>query len=131
MAKQNWIYAYYQGIKDGTYSVGRWIALLYDYLIEGLHEKRFFFDAKRANDAIEWIEAHAFHVEGPLAPQNITLEVWQKARLSAIFGIIDKNGHLQFREVFSVTGRKNGKSLEGAAVGNYVFRRFGGFGTRV
>ncbi len=131
MSKDNWIYKYYQGIKDGTYLVGRWIELLYDYLIKGLQEKRFFFDAKRANDAIEWIETHGFHVEGRLAPQNITLEVWQKARLSAIFGIVDQNGRLQFREVFSVTGRKNGKSLEGAAVGNYVFRKFGGFGARV
>ena len=131
MKRDNWIYAYYQGIRDGTYCVGRWIRLLYEYLVKGLQDKRFFFDAKRANDAIEWIEAHAFHVEGPLAPNPIKLEVWQKARLSAIFGIVDGNGHLQFREVFSVTGRKNGKSTEGAAVGNYVFRKFGGYGTRV
>ena len=129
--KDNWIFSYYQGIKDGTYLVGRWIELLYEYLIKGLQEKQFFFDAKRANDAIEWIENHGFHVEGQLAPGSLKLEVWQKARLSAIFGIVDENGDLQFREVFSVTGRKNGKSLEGAAVGNYVFRKFGGFGSRV
>ena len=129
--KDNWIYTYYQGIKDGTYLVGRWIELLYEYLIKGLQEKQFFFDTKRANEAIEWIENHGFHVEGQLAPGSLKLEPWQKARLSAIFGIVDENGNLQFREVFSVTGRKNGKSLEGAAVGNYVFRQFGGFGSRV
>lgn len=127
----NWIYAYYQGICDGTYCVGRWIRLLYEYLIKGIEEKRFFFDVKKANDAIEWIETHGFHVEGQFAPDNLKLEVWQKARISAIFGIVDENGNLQFREVFSVTGRKNGKSLEGAAIGNYVFRKFGGFGSRV
>lgn len=127
----NWIYAYYQGICDGTYCVGRWIRLLYEYLIKGIEEKRFFFDVKKANDAIEWVETHGFHVEGQFAPDNLKLEVWQKARLSAIFGIVDENGNLQFREVFSVTGRKNGKSLEGAAIGNYVFRKFGGFGSRV
>lgn len=129
--KDNWIYTYYQGIKDGKYCVGKWIRLLYEYLIKGLQEKQFFFDAKRANDAIEWMEAHCFHVEGDLAPGPLKLEVWQKARLSAIFGIVDADGHLQFREVFSVTGRKNGKSLEGAGVGNYVFRKFGGYGARV
>lgn len=129
--KDNWIYTYYQGIKDGTFSVGKWIRLLYEYLIKGLQEKQFFFDAKKANEAIEWIESHAFHVEGDLAPGQLKLEVWQKARISAIFGIVDADGHLQFREVFSVTGRKNGKSLEGAAIGNYVFRQFGGYGARV
>ena len=129
--KDNWIYSYYQGIKNGTYTVGRWIRLLYEYLVKGLQDKQFFFDAKKANDAIEWVEGHAFHVEGDLAPGPLKLEVWQKARLSAIFGIVDADGHLQFREVFSVTGRKNGKSLEGAAVGNYVFRKFGGYGARV
>ena len=29
----NWIYTYYQGIKDGTYVVSQWIRLLYEYLI--------------------------------------------------------------------------------------------------
>ena len=64
----NWIYTYYQGIKDGTYVVSQWIRLLYEYLIKGLQDKEFFFDAKKANAAIEWKESHCFHTEGPLAP---------------------------------------------------------------
>lgn len=128
----NWIYTYYQGIVDGTYCVGKWIRLLYELLIKGLHEKQFFFDAKKANDAIDWLETHCFHTEGPLAPNRLKLEVWQKARQSAIFGIVDENGVRFFREVFSVTGRKNGKSLEGSGVGNYFFRGpVGGYGARV
>ena len=127
----NWIYTYYQGITDGTYNVGRWVRLLYEYLIEGLHEKRFFFNAKKANDAIEWIEKHCFHVEGVLAPGSLKLEVWQKAKLSAMFGIVDENGNRQFREVLLVIGRKNGKSLEAAGIGNYIFRHAGGYGARV
>ena len=130
-SRNNWIYAYYQGITDGSIIVGKWIRLLYEYLIKGLQEKQFFFDAKKANDAIDWIETHAFHTEGILAPNSLKLELWQKARLSAIFGIVDENGRRFFREVFSVTGRKNGKSLEGAAVGNYIFRHAGGYGARV
>ena len=126
----NWIYAYYQGIKDGTYNVGRWIRLLYEYLVNGIHEKRFFFDAKKANAAIEWKEKHCFHTEGPLAPGPIKLEVWQKAKTSAMYGILDKDGNPQFREIFEVVARKNGKSLEAAADGNMTFRN-GGFGERV
>ena len=130
MAGTNWIYKYYQGINDGTYNVGRWIRLLYEYLVNGLQEKRFFFDAKRANAAIEWKEAHCFHTEGPLAPGALKMEVWQKAKTSAIYGIIDKDGNRQFREVFEVVGRKNGKSLEAAADANYAWQN-DGFGTRV
>lgn len=126
----NWIYAYYQGIKDGTYNVGRWVKLLYEYLVNGIHEKRFFFDAKKANAAIEWKESHCFHTEGPLAPGPIKLEVWQKAKTSAMYGILDKDGNPQFREIFEVVARKNGKSLEAAADGNLIFRN-GGFGERV
>lgn len=127
----NWIYAYYQGICDGTYVVGQWIRLLYEYLIRGLQEKQFFFDAKKANAAIEWKEKHCFHTEGPLAPGPFKMEVWQKAKTSAIYGIVDKDGNRQFREVFEVVGRKNGKSLDAAADANYVFRQEGGYGARV
>ena len=65
MAGDNWIYTYYQGIKNGTYTVGRWIKLVYEYIVNGLESKAFFFDQKKANDAIEWIESHCFHTEGP------------------------------------------------------------------
>ena len=127
----NWIYAYYQGIKNGTYMVGRFLVLLYEYLVEGLEEKRFFFDGNKANAAIEWVETHCFHTEGPLAPGPMKLEVWQKAMLSAIFGILDKDGNRQFKEVLLVVGRKNGKSLMASALGNYTWRADGGYGARV
>ncbi len=127
----NWIYTYYQGINDGTYHVGKWIRLLYEYLVNGLHEKLFFYDAKKANAAIEWKETHCFHTEGPLAPQPMKLEVWQKAKTAAIYGIVDEDGHRHFREVFEVIGRKNGKSLEASADANYCFRQDGGYGARV
>ncbi|MBQ1370195.1 MAG: terminase large subunit [Clostridia bacterium] len=132
----NWIYTYYQGIIDGTFYVGKWIRLLYEYLVKGLQEKQFFFDAKRANTCIRWKETHCFHTEGPLAPQPLRLEVWQKAKTSAIYGIVDKNGYRQFREVLELIGRKNGKSIGATSDANYFFRTGGGgmdsgYGTRV
>ena len=104
---------------------------LYEYLIRGLQEKQFFFDAKKAGNAIDWIEEHCFHTEGPLAPGSLKLELWQKAMISAIFGIVDKDGHRQFREVVFVVARKNGKSLLASAIANYIFRVDGGYGSRV
>lgn len=129
--KDNYIYAYYQRVKNGSECVGRWIWLILEYLVHGLEEKRFFYDANEANRAIEWIEAHSFHVEGVLAPQSIKLELWQKAIISAMFGIFDASGNPQFREIILIVARKNGKSLFAASIANYVFRCAGGFGARV
>ena len=130
-AEENYIYSYYQKIKDGSVTVGRFIKLLFDYLIKGLEEKEFFFDQGKANHAIEWIEEHCFHTEGRLAPNPLKLELWQKAFVSALFGIVDKNGLRQFREVLLVIGRKNGKSLLASAIAKYVWFIDGGFGTRI
>ena len=132
MHGENYIYAYYQQICNGSVHVGRWIRMIYEYIIKGLDEKRFSFDQKKANEAIDWIEAHTFHVEGPLAPGPFLLELWEKALISCIFGIMNpKTGQRQFREVLLLIGRKNGKSILASAIANYVFRHDGGYGARV
>ena len=131
MAKDNWIYAYYQGIKDGTYTVGRWVRLVYERIIQDLESKAYFFDQKKANDAIEWIESHCFHTEGPLAPKFVTLEVWQKAFFSCVYGLVDSKGQRQFREIILLVGRKNGKTKIASSLGGYTWRLEGGFGARV
>lgn len=130
-AQDNYILSYYQQIKDGSVTVGRWIRLIYEYLVNGLAQKEFFFDQKKANAAVDWLETHCFHTEGPLAPGPLNFELWQKALLSAIFGIVDKDGNRQFREVLLVVARKNGKSILASGIGNYVFRVEGGFGAKV
>lgn len=128
----NWIYAYYQQIKDGSACAGRWIRLIYEYIITGINEKLFRFDQKKANEAIEWIETHTFHVEGPLAPSPFKLEPWEKAMVSCIFGIVDIGTDTRtFREVLFLVARKNGKSILASAIGNYIFRKDGGYGARV
>ena len=119
----NWIKQYYDDIKAGRETVGRWIKLLYEYIIEGLHEGRFFFDGQKAADAIDWVEAHGFHTEGPLAPGPISLETWQKAFISSIYGIVDAEGRRQFREILLVVGRKNGKTKLASLLGDYEFRQ--------
>lgn len=127
----NYIYAYYQGIKDGSIVVGQWIRRVYEYLVSGLESRAFYFDLKKASAAVDWIETHCFHTEGPLAPGPLILELWQKALISAIFGIVDESGHRQFREVLLVVARKDGKSLLAAAIADYTFRVDGGYGAKV
>ena len=129
--RDNYIFAYYQGIKNGSIVVGQYIRMLYEFIVAGLENGQFFFDQKKANAAIDWIETHCFHTEGVLAPGNLILALWQRALLSIMFGIVDENGNRYFREVVLVVARKNGKSLFASAIGNYTFRIDGGYGARV
>ena len=131
MDLNNFILAYYQQIVDGSVSVGKWVRLAYEMIVNGLEKGLFFFDNKKANRAIKFIEAFCHHHEGVLAPQLIKLELWQKAMLSVIFGIIDKDGNRQFREVFFVVGRKNGKTLLAAAIAEYMTFLDGEYGGRI
>lgn len=129
MDKDNYIWSYYQAIKDGSVTVGKWITLVYEYIVHGIEDGRFYFDQKKADAAIEWIERHCFHTEGPKAPQKLKLELWQKAFFSCVYGIVDKNGLRQFREVMLVVGRKNGKTKIASSLGNYDFQS-SEYGTR-
>ena len=128
----NAIDEYYQKIKDGSIIVGRWIRLLFDIIIQKIESNEYEFRQKPATQAIEWIERHAFHTKGFLAPQNLKLELWQKAFVSCLFGIFDPGtGKRQFREVVLIIGRKNGKSLLAAAIAKYMMYVEGGYGARV
>ena len=127
----NYILEYYQGIKDGSIIVGKYIRQWYEYIVKGLKKKSFYFDQKKANKAIKFIETFCHHHEGELAPNLIELELWQKAFISVIFGIVDKSGIRQFREVVLVVGRKNGKSLISSAISEYMSFLDGEYGARI
>lgn len=127
----NNILAYYQQIKDGTAVVGKWLRLLYEYIVNGLENGLFFYSAKKANAAVMFIENFCHHHEGALAPGRIKLELWQKAFVSLIFGIVDDTGARQFREIFFVVARKNGKTLLAAAIAAYCTFLDGEYGGRI
>ena len=127
----NYILTYYQQICDGSVTVGRWVRLLYERIMEGLENKSFFYDPKKAIKAISFIERFCRHHEGPLGGQHIKLELWQKALVSLIFGIVDENGIRQFSEVLLTMGRKNGKTLLASAIATYEAYADGEYGARV
>ena len=127
----NYIFEYYQKIKDGTVLVGKWVRLVYEYIIKGLETKAFFYSNKKAAAAVMFIENFCHHHEGELAPGLIKLELWQKSLVSVIFGLVDQNGIRQFREVFLVIARKNGKTLLAAAIAAYDAYLDGEYGGRI
>lgn len=127
----NYIYEYYQQIKDGSVVVGVWIKKLYEMIIKGLENKSFFYSHKKAQASILFIETFCHHHEGTLAPGKIKLELWQKATLSLIFGIVDEEGVRVFREIFLIVARKNGKSLFASAIAEYCAFLDGEYGGRI
>lgn len=127
----NYIYTYYQAITDGSILAGKWVKLLYEKIVKGLEEKRFFFSQKKANAAITFIENFCHHHEGALAPGLVKLELWQKAFISLVFGVLDKDSNRQFREIFFVVARKNGKTLLAAAIAAYCTFLDGEYGARI
>jgi phage terminase large subunit-like protein len=120
MSNENWILRYYQMIQDGSVTVGKWIRLLYEKIIQDLENKVYFFDQKKANRVIAFFEKFTHHSKGRLAPQLVKLEIWQKALLSCAFGLVDEKGIRIYREVLVVMGRKNGKSLLASGVAEYM-----------
>ena len=127
----NYILAYYQQIMDGTAGVGKWVRMAYEYIVRGLENKSFYYSHKKAQKAILFIENFCHHHEGELAPNLIKLELWQKAFLAVLFGIVDDTGCRQFREVFLVVARKNGKTLLAAAIAAYCSFLDGEYGGRI
>ena len=127
----NYILEYYQKIRDGSELVGEWIRLLYEYVVQGLEQGLFFYSHKKARAAILFIENFCHHHEGELAPGRLKLELWQRALVSLIFGIVDETGARQFREIFMVIARKNGKTLLAAAIAAYCTFLDGEYGGRI
>lgn len=125
----NYILAYYQAIQEGSVIVGKWIRLFFEYIVKGLENQSFFFAQKKANKAIRFIESFCHHCEG--RDDLLKLELWQKAIVSVIFGVVGADGLRQFREVVVIIGRKNGKSLFAAAIIAYCVFLDGEYGAKV
>ena len=51
MPFSNYIYEYYDGITTGKIVVGKWVRLIYEYIVSGLQNGLFLFNAKKANKA--------------------------------------------------------------------------------
>ncbi len=118
MPYRNYIYEYYAKITSGEITAGKWIRAVYKIIVDGLEKQEYFYNAKAANKAIKFIENFCHHSKG--RNDLIKLELWQKAIVSAIFGIVDAEKTRIFREIFIVIGRKNGKSLLAAAIIAYI-----------
>lgn len=127
---KNYITLYWNEIENGQAVVGKWVRLVFQFLTEGIKKGTWGFDGKKAQKAIDFIQNFCHHSEG--RNDLLTLELWQKAIVSAMFGVMDiKTGNRQFREVFVVVARKNGKTLFAAAIAAYMAFIDGEYGAKI
>lgn len=75
----------------------------------------FHFDYEIAKKHTDFIEKFCKLPTGKIGTP-LRLELFQKARMQAIFGFVDDNNIRQYNECLIVEGRKNGKTTETAAV---------------
>lgn len=107
---------YFGGILDGKIVACEKIKRVSEMLMEQfLNPQEFHFDYDMAVLHTDFIEKFCKQPSGRLGAP-LKLELFQKARLQAIFGFVDDNDLRQFRESLIVEGRKNGKTTETAAV---------------
>ena len=128
----NYIYKYYQGIENGSIIVGKWIKLLYEKILDGIEDHTYEYSQERCDNCIDFIEKYVHHNKGKLAPGLLKLDLWQKAGLSLMYGILDPDdGIRMFNEVIWIVGRKMGKTL--LAAGNIAYHAYvcGEFGSEI
>ena len=127
----NYIFAYYQKIKDGSIVVGKWVTLLYENIVTGIENGTYIFNQQKANRAIKFIETFCRHNKGKLAPRPLKLSLWEKAFISCIYGIVDESDKRVFREIALFVGRKCGKTLLASAIMAYEVYVDGEFGSEI
>ena len=127
----NYIYAYYQQINDGSIVAGRWVHLLYEKIVTGIEDGEYVYNGQKAGRAIRFIETFCRHNKGKLAPGPFKLSLWEKAFISCLYGIVDETGKRVFREVALFVGRKCGKTLIASAIMVYETYVDGEFGSEI
>lgn len=124
MKNKNPIEAYWEWMNKNRIKVSTKIYKTYEYIINFLNdpESEWEYDESKANHAINFIEKFCKHSKGKMGGKPFILELWQKAKVAATFGIVHKiTGERKYQRVVLIVARKNGKSTLSAAEGLYLF----------
>lgn len=112
---------YWQKIQDGREVVSLKVYKTYKHLVRKLdHPGEYSYSPARANHVIEFFENYCHHSKGKSGGQLVTLELWEKAMLAAVFGFVDIEGIRQYQKCRLIVGKKNGKSLLSSGIGLYM-----------
>ena len=118
----NPIYEYREAIRSGEILASKKIIKALDLIVKVLEtENDWIFDNMAYQCALEFVETFCMHSKGKFARQPLILELWQRAIMATVFGIVhQETGLRKYREVLIVVARKNGKSTWASAIANYM-----------
>ena len=105
----NYITEYNDKLKSGEIVASRRVKAVYARLAAATADRsrQYVFDEQRASRPIAFIERFCKHSKGEWAGQGISLDLFQKAYIQALFGFIDRDTACrQYRESFFLVGRK-------------------------
>lgn len=107
---------YFTALLDGKINACDKMKKISEHLLnQYISPKEFHFDYDIANTPIEFIERFCKVPAGKIG-EPLKLQLFQKARLQALFGFVDDNNLRQYNECLIIEGRKNGKTTETAAI---------------
>lgn len=105
---------YAVAILDGKIKACRRIKQMYEKLLYQYYNPgQWHFDQAIADRHINFMERFC---RQPESGQPLRFELFQRAKLEAIYGFVDDCNLRQYQEVLTIEGRKNGKTTEMAAV---------------
>lgn len=118
----NYIKEYFNKIETGEIVTSKRVYNVYKKLVYNIdNPDTFIFNEEKANRPIEFIERFCKHSKGEWAGKPITLELFQKAYINALFGFVDREtGLRKYRESLFYVARKNGKSTMLAGIALYM-----------
>lgn len=121
----NWAAEYWRAIEDGKQIAGQKVKAVYAREVGWINNPPedfpFFFDEAAGQRVIDFIEGYCKNSKGRWSGQPLQLALFQKAKLQLVFGWKEKEtGLRRIREVVDIRGRKCGKSVETAAVEQYM-----------
>lgn len=107
---------YFTAVADGKIASCEKMKRAADMLLNRFYNPdEYHFDADIANRHTDFIERFCKVPSGRIGAP-LKLQLFQKARLQAVFGFVDDNDIRQYNECLIIEGRKNGKTTETAAV---------------
>lgn len=108
---------YYEKTKSGDILIGRELATELETLISDMIGDEYVYDTTKADDRIDFIENCVRLTKSPFYGKPMTLMLFQKAFISALYGFKMPDGVDRFKKALFLIARKNGKSELCSALG--------------
>lgn len=144
----SYIQEYYDWIKNNPKKSNKKIKIIYQKLVDDIVNPKtisffnelteeeethtYIFDERKASRPIEFIEKFCKHSKGKWAGKPVSLELWQKAFIQALYGFVDQEtGLRKYQKSILFVARKNGKSTLASGLGLYMLTSAGEGGAEV